>query len=103
MDILDRFLIQEIILHLRLRTIDECEIQLGYLQRSMERRYINMEQVVEEITKEDLAKKVGDRKGSGFVEDVTIPEKFRARLRDYFRSGYDRGHQVQKFTSKIHS
>jgi DNA/RNA endonuclease G (NUC1) len=29
-----------------------------------------------------------------FVEDVSIPEKFRARLKDYFRSGYDRGHQV---------
>lgn len=28
------------------------------------------------------------------MEDTSIPEKFRAKLKDYFRSGYDRGHQV---------
>jgi DNA/RNA endonuclease G (NUC1) len=50
---------------------------------------------VEEITKEKLEKREGDRKDSAFLEDVSIPEKFRARLKDYFRSGYDRGHQVQ--------
>jgi endonuclease G, mitochondrial len=50
--------------------------------------------VVEEITKERLEKKVGDRKDSVFVEDLFIPKKFRAELKDYFRSGYDRGHQV---------
>lgn len=49
---------------------------------------------MEEITKEQLEKKVGDRKNSVFLEDPSIPEKFRARLSDYFRSGYDRGHQV---------
>lgn len=27
-----------------------------------------------------------------FMEDVGIPEIFRARLNDYFKSGYDRGH-----------
>ena len=41
-----------------------------------------------------MEKREGDRKDSVFVEDVSIPEKFRARLKDYFRSGYDRGHQV---------
>jgi len=41
-----------------------------------------------------LEKREGDRKDSVFVEDVSIPEKFRARLKDYFRSRYDRGHQV---------
>lgn len=50
--------------------------------------------VVEEITKEQLEKKIGDRKNSLFLEDPAIPEKFRAKLSDYFRSGYDRGHQV---------
>ena len=49
---------------------------------------------MEEITKERLQRKVGDRKNSEFIEDTSIPEKFRARLSDYFRSGYDRGHQV---------
>ena len=50
--------------------------------------------MVEEITKERLQRKVGDRRNSAFVEDFSIPEKFRARLKDYFRSGYDRGHLV---------
>lgn len=35
-----------------------------------------------------------DRKHSVFSEDESIPSKFRAKLSDYFRSGYDRGHQV---------
>ena len=34
----------------------------------------------------------GDRQKSQFVEDEAIPVPFRARLQDYFRSGYDRGH-----------
>ena len=50
--------------------------------------------MVEEITKEQLEKKVGDRRDSVFLEDPAVPEKFRAKLADYFKSGYDRGHQV---------
>ncbi len=50
--------------------------------------------MVEEITKEQLEKKVGDRRDSVFLEDPAVPDKFRARLADYFKSGYDRGHQV---------
>ena len=34
----------------------------------------------------------GDRGRSVFTEDTLIPAPFRARLQDYFRSGYDRGH-----------
>lgn len=34
----------------------------------------------------------GDRSRSTFTEDVAVPLPFRARLQDYFRSGYDRGH-----------
>ena len=34
----------------------------------------------------------GDRSKSAFVEDESLPEMFRAKLKDYFRSGYDRGH-----------
>jgi endonuclease G, mitochondrial len=34
----------------------------------------------------------GDRSRSQFTEDESIPSLFRAKLKDYFRSGYDRGH-----------
>ena len=34
----------------------------------------------------------GDRSKSQFVEDESVPAMFRAKLADYFRSGYDRGH-----------
>jgi endonuclease G len=34
----------------------------------------------------------GDRGKSSFHEDETLPVPFRAKLQDYFRSGYDRGH-----------
>jgi DNA/RNA endonuclease G (NUC1) len=34
----------------------------------------------------------GDRSKSTFVEDESLPAQFRAKLQDYFRSGYDRGH-----------
>ena len=42
----------------------------------------------------------GDRRHSTFAEDESIPEKFRAKLKDYFRSGYDRGHQVPAADAK---
>ena len=34
----------------------------------------------------------GDRGKSTFHEDESLPVPFRAKLQDYFRSGYDRGH-----------
>ena len=34
----------------------------------------------------------GDRGKSTFQEDESLPVAFRAKLQDYFRSGYDRGH-----------
>lgn len=40
----------------------------------------------------------GDRGKSAFIEDETIPVPFRARLVDYFRSGYDRGHMYALLT-----
>ncbi|KIO31094.1 hypothetical protein M407DRAFT_221624 [Tulasnella calospora MUT 4182] len=42
----------------------------------------------------------GDRGKSDFVEDPAIPTPFRARLQDYFRSGYDRGHMVPAADAK---
>jgi DNA/RNA endonuclease G (NUC1) len=53
-------------------------------------------------------KLTGDRNRSAFAEDESIPLPFRARLQDYFRSGYDRGHMcvVQRghfaFSNKNH-
>ncbi|KAI1078361.1 DNA/RNA non-specific endonuclease [Whalleya microplaca] len=61
---------------------------------SFDRRLRNPQWVVEHITAASLAQRDGDRKHSTFIEDAAVPDKFRARLKDYFRSGYDRGHQV---------
>lgn len=61
---------------------------------SYDRRLRNPHWVVEHITPASLASRNGDRKHSAFLEDEAVPDKFRARLKDYFRSGYDRGHQV---------
>ena len=57
--------------------------------------------VVEHITPESLKARGGDRKNSVFKEDERIPDMFRARLRDYFRSGYDRGHQAPAANAKF--
>lgn len=58
--------------------------------------------VLEHITKESLKRRDGvDRKKSVFKEDETIPLKFRARLRDFFRSGYDRGHNAPAADAKF--
>ncbi|AEO69431.1 uncharacterized protein THITE_2119832 [Thermothielavioides terrestris NRRL 8126] len=59
-----------------------------------DRRTRNPHYVVEHITPASLALRDGDRKNSTFLEDPLIPDKFQAKLKDYFRSGYDRGHQV---------
>ncbi|KAK9896280.1 hypothetical protein P389DRAFT_152976 [Cystobasidium minutum MCA 4210] len=42
----------------------------------------------------------GDRANSTFKEDPDVPELFRAKLEDYFRSGYDRGHMVPAADAK---
>lgn len=56
--------------------------------------------MAEHITPSSLSQQNADRKHSVFVEDASIPEKFRAKLKDYFRSGYDRGHQVPAADAK---
>ncbi|KAF2180815.1 hypothetical protein K469DRAFT_692644 [Zopfia rhizophila CBS 207.26] len=70
------------------------------LTSSFDRRTRNPSWVAEHITPESLANNNADRKNSVFVEDVSIPEMFRAKLKDYFRSGYDRGHQVPAADAK---
>ncbi|KAI4870778.1 hypothetical protein F4820DRAFT_401916 [Hypoxylon rubiginosum] len=67
---------------------------------SFDRRLRNPHWVVEHITPASLAKRGGDRKHSVFLEDEGVPDKFRAKLKDYFRSGYDRGHQVPAADAK---
>lgn len=42
-----------------------------------------------------------NRQNSVFKEDERIPELFRAKLADYFRSGYDRGHMVAAADAKF--
>ncbi|CAI5760083.1 unnamed protein product [Candida verbasci] len=58
--------------------------------------------VVEHITKDSILRSdsSGDRKNSIFKEDEQVPVKFRGKLRDYFRSGYDRGHQAPAADAK---
>ncbi|KAI1813933.1 hypothetical protein GGS20DRAFT_551134 [Poronia punctata] len=70
------------------------------LVSSFDRRLRNPHWVIEHITPESLARRDGDRKHSAFLEDEGVPEKFRAKLKDYFRSGYDRGHQVPAADAK---
>ncbi|CAI6334527.1 unnamed protein product [Periconia digitata] len=70
------------------------------LTSSFDRRTRNPAWVAEHITPASLAAHNADRKHSVFVEDVSIPEMFRAKLKDYFRSGYDRGHQVPAADAK---
>lgn len=70
------------------------------LTSSYDRRTKNPHWVAEHITPESLATRDGDRKNSVFLEDPQIPEKFRGKLKDYFRSGYDRGHQVPAADAK---
>jgi endonuclease G, mitochondrial len=64
------------------------------LVSAFDRRTRNPAWVAEHITQASLARRDGDRKHSVFYEDAAIPPAFRARLADYHRSGYDRGHQV---------
>ncbi|CAE6534071.1 unnamed protein product [Rhizoctonia solani] len=56
----------------------------------------------EHLTLASLAKSApkGDRSQSEFKEDANIPVSFRARLQDYYRSGYDRGHMVPAADAK---
>lgn len=70
------------------------------LVSSFDRRTKNPIWVAEHITPASLSMREGDRKGSSFLEDHDVPEKFRGKLKDYFRSGYDRGHQVPAADAK---
>jgi endonuclease G len=70
------------------------------LTSGYDRRTRNPHWVAEHITPASLLQNNGDRRHSAFEEDMSIPEKFRAKLKDYQRSGYDRGHQVPAADAK---
>lgn len=62
---------------------------------SYNRRDRNPNWVAEHMTAETLQRgKDVDRSKSTFKEDESIPAQFRARLTDYFKSNFDRGHMV---------
>ena len=73
--------------------ISDVAVRAGYAS-GYDRRMRNPAWVAEHLTPEKLARKDGNRGKSVFYEDETVPQKYRARLQDYLRSGYDRGHQV---------
>lgn len=76
------------------------QLKSAPLMGAYDRRMRNPAWVAEHITPQSLLVSNGDRKNSVFYEDVTIPVAFRAKLADYFRSGYDRGHQVPAADAK---
>ena len=76
------------------------EITSNPLTSAYDRRMRNPAWVAEHITPESLSQNNGDRSHSTFYEEETIPAAFRAKLSDYFRSGYDRGHQVPAADAK---
>lgn len=73
--------------------ISDVAVRQGYIS-GYDRRMKNPAWVAEHLTPESLSRKDGNRGKSIFYEDETVPQKYRARLADYLRSGYDRGHQV---------
>lgn len=70
------------------------------LTSAYDRRTRNPAWVAEHMTPASLAARNADRRHSVFAEDDSIPDMFRAKLKDYFRSGYDRGHQVPAADAK---
>ncbi|GLB35167.1 putative DNA/RNA non-specific endonuclease [Lyophyllum shimeji] len=78
--------------------ISDALVRQGYVA-AYDRRLRHPAWTAEHLTQASLragkeSNEVVDRSKSTFTEDESLPSKFRARLKDYFRSGYDRGHMV---------
>ncbi|GAA5937800.1 hypothetical protein JCM1841_004062 [Sporobolomyces salmonicolor] len=54
----------------------------------------------EHLTADSIKGGGGDRQDARFSEDADIPEMFRGKLLDFFKSGYDRGHMVPAADAK---
>ncbi|KAL4911134.1 hypothetical protein BDW74DRAFT_172589 [Aspergillus multicolor] len=63
------------------------------LYGAYDRRTRNPFWVAEHLTRDSVSSVIGRRKNN-FRQDKSIPAIFRARVSDYSKSGYDRGHQV---------
>ncbi|RKP39022.1 hypothetical protein BJ085DRAFT_10208, partial [Dimargaris cristalligena] len=76
----------------------------GSYVSNFNRQLRNPNWVFEHLTAENLRREAGekdpDRSNSAFREDTRIPMLFRARLKDYFKSGYDRGHMAPAADAK---
>jgi len=70
------------------------------LTSAYDRRTRNPSWVAEHITPQSVVMGRADRQNSVFFENLDIPLAFRARLADYSRSGYDRGHQAPAADAK---
>ncbi|KAJ2652762.1 nuclease [Coemansia sp. RSA 1250] len=66
---------------------------------SYNRAFRNPNWVAEHLTRENL-NGTADRTNADFKEDPDIPPPFRALLKDYYRSGYDRGHMCPAADAK---
>ena len=67
---------------------------------SFNRATRNPHWVAEHFTPQSLLLNNASRRHSVFYEDLSVPPIFRAKLSDYARSGYDRGHQVPAADAK---
>ncbi|PPQ63189.1 hypothetical protein CVT24_005734 [Panaeolus cyanescens] len=83
--------------------IPDTLIRKAYVA-AYDRRLRHPSWTAEHLTKASLTRPgsepSGDRANSKFVEDESVPSQFRARLQDYFKSGYDRGHMVPAADAK---
>ncbi|KAJ1917315.1 nuclease [Mycoemilia scoparia] len=91
---------QEILKYGNPGPISDFREHVSYVM-SYNRMLRNPNWVAEHLTKEKLKNNGGDRSDSNFHEDASIPEEFRALLKDYYRSGYDRGHMVPAADAKV--